>query len=132
MKTKPTGVSVDDFINSLADPVQQEDSKQLVALMEEVSGEPAKMWGSSIIGFGTFHYKYASGREGDWMKIGFSPRKGKISLYLTYDAAKYNKELESLGKHKTGKGCIYINGLADINIEALRELATKVFSDEPV
>lgn len=132
MKTKPTDVSVDDFINSLADPVQQEDSKQLVVLMEEVSGEPAKMWGSSIIGFGTFHYKYASGREGDWMKIGFSPRKGKISLYLTYDASKYKKELESLGKHKTGKGCIYVGCLADINIAALRELIAKTYSDEPV
>lgn len=130
MKTKPTDVSVAKFIESLADATQQEDSKQLVKIMKTISGEPAKMWGSSIIGFGTFHYKYASGREGDWMKIGFSPRKGKISLYLTYDADQYKKELDEIGKHKTGKGCIYINRLSDVNVDKLQALIKKTYQQE--
>lgn len=130
MKTQPTDVSVAKFIESLTDATQQEDSKQLVKIMETISGEPAKMWGSSIIGFGTFHYKYASGREGDWMKIGFSPRKGKISLYLTYDADQYKKELDEIGKHKTGKGCIYINRLSDVNVDKLQALIKKTYQQE--
>ena len=90
-------------------------------MMRKITGEQPKMWGSSIIGFGDLHYKYASGREGDWFKCGFSPRKANISMYLMQcDISRAQDLLDQLGKHKTGKGCLYINKLADINKEILK------------
>lgn len=127
-KTAANDSSVIDFLSTL-DEEQQRDSQVLVTIMSDVSGEPPVMWGASIIGFGTLRYTYASGRTGDWMRIGFSPRKGKLSLYITVTAEKYESDLEKVGKHKIGKGCIYINKLADIDQEALAAVIRKAYQD---
>lgn len=116
-----TSASVIDFLGSL-EAEQQKDSEKLIEIMSEVSGEKPVMWGSAIIGFGNTHLKYASGRELDWLKIGFSPRKGKLSLYVTFDAQHYVPKLDKMGKYKIGKGCIYINKLADVDIDKLTEI----------
>jgi len=121
-KTVPNEANVYDFIARLDDSQQQEDSKALVEIMQTISGEKPVLWGSSIVGFGTLQYTYSTGRKGDWMKIGFSPRKGKLSLYITGDASKYSKELDAMGKHKIGKGCIYITKLADVDVQKLTEI----------
>src|SRR4051812_2129292 len=110
-KTKPTAASVDAFLDSVPDPQRRADGKMLRTLMERVSGEPAAMWGPSIVGFGAYHYKYDSGREGDMCLIGFSPRATGLVLYGGF--LRSPELLERLGKHKTGKGCLYIKRLAD-------------------
>lgn len=130
-KTAPTSVDVTEFLATLDDEQQRYDSEVLVDMMAQVSGERPVMWGTSIIGFGTFHYTSKSGREGDWMRIGFSPRKGKLSLYITYDASQYDKELEAMGKHKIGKGCVYINRLADVDLGALRQVIELAYHRGP-
>ncbi|GIO38814.1 hypothetical protein J41TS12_36750 [Paenibacillus antibioticophila] len=118
-KTKETENSVIEFIENVDQPQKREDAYRLLDIFSETTGYPAKMWGSSIIGFGSYHYKYASGHEGDAPLVGFSPRKAKISLYFaTGDEARDNL-LEQLGKHTAGKGCVYINKLADINEDIL-------------
>jgi len=123
LKTKKNNKNVNDFINAVDHAGKRSDSFELLEIMKQISGEQPKMWGASIIGFGNLHYKYASGREGDWFKIGFSPRKAKISLYLMgCDISKGQEFLNRLGKHKTGKGCLYINKLADIEVGVLKEL----------
>ena len=119
-ETRPTNHDVIDFIANLPEE-QRVDTDALARLMQDVSGEPAVLWGK-IIGFGTYHYKYASGREGDWMRIGFAPGKGKFSLYLTDNVEKLINEVEDLGKCKVGKGCVYINKLDDVDREKLKEL----------
>ena len=126
-KTKENDASVDAFLGSVQDERKREDSKRLRKLFEEITGDPAKMWGSSIVGFGTYHYKYESGREGDWMVAGFSPRKDSLTLYLmdSYDFSGHKELLEKLGKHKTGKSCLYIKSLADVDEKVLKELITK-------
>lgn len=119
-KTKPTQVSVEEFIRS-SDPKKTEDSFKLVEIMERLSGEPATMWGPSIIGFGSYHYKYASGRTGTMCRIGFSPRKDKFSLYILdcYDDSN-KEEVAKLGKIKMGSGaCIYFKKLDDLNLDVL-------------
>ncbi len=127
-KTQETDTAIEDFIASVEPEAKREDAKVLDALFRKVTGEEPKMWGPSIIGYGKYHYKYASGREGDWMRTGFSPRKAKHSLYLTGGycdelAAGERKEiLERLGKHSEGKSCLYINKLADIDLEVLEEM----------
>lgn len=121
-KTKATTASVDAFIDSIPNEKKRNDSKVILQMMYEVTGEKPKMWGGSIIGFGDIHYKYASGREGDWFKIGFSPRKQNISLYLSQVYMSDNEELKKLGKHKTGKSCLYINKLEDVDKEVLRKM----------
>ena len=124
-KTKPTDASVAEFIQN-ADPKKVEDSFKLVEIMERLSGEKAQMWGPSIIGFGEYHYKYESGREGDMCKIGFSPRNAKFSLYVHhYDNDEQLKLIEKLGKYKLSKGCLYVNKLDDINLDVLEELIIK-------
>ena len=128
VKTIPTNQGVESFIDSLDDLVQRADSKELVAMMTKVSGKPAAMWGPGVIGFDTIHYKSKS-TEGDWMKIGFSPRKGKLSLYITCDASKLTNELKDLGKHKVGKGCIYINKLADVDKVKLEKVIQTAFDN---
>ncbi|MCA9370149.1 MAG: DUF1801 domain-containing protein [Pseudomonadales bacterium] len=120
-KTIVTTTSPEEFLRTVSEKRQQE-AAVLIEIMSRVSGQSPVMWGSSIIGFGTYHYKYASGREGDWMKVGFSPRKAKISLYLSCNADDFAKQLERLGKHTRGKGCIYINKLTDSNLEVLEEM----------
>lgn len=129
-KTIPTNRDVLDFIASLENEEQRRDSEALVGIMHAISDEQPVLWGTSIIGFGTLHYKYPSGREGDWMKIGFSPRKGKLSLYVTYDALKYKKQLDKVGKYKLGKGCIYINKLTDVDIEMLTKIIRQAYQSE--
>lgn len=122
-KTAETEKDVRDFIQEFADSEQKrDDSYELVRLMEEVSGFQAKMWGPSIIGFGTYHYKYASGHEGDAPILGFSPRKAAISLYVFSGDPAHEHLLKDLGKFKMGKACIYAKKLSDINEEALIKL----------
>lgn len=121
-KTKVTSKSVPDFLNSLEDPLKKEDCLTLTAMMEELSGSKPKMWGDSIIGFGDYHYKYASGREGDWFLVGFSPRKQSLSIYIMGYLEFYQEILAELGKHKHGKGCLYIKRLEDVDQDVLRDL----------
>jgi hypothetical protein len=123
-KTTETQNSVDDFLNAVADETKRNDSFQLKELMEKHTGFEAKMWGPAIVGFGSYHYKYASGREGDAPLVGFSPRAKEISLYLYQDFTEKEKLLQQFGKHRTGVGCIYVKKLQDINIEVLAKLIT--------
>lgn len=120
-KTKPTDRDIVDFIASLPEK-QQADAEMLVEIMEEISGELPVLWGNKIVGFGSFHYKSKSGREGEWMRLGFAPGTGRFSLYLTFDAAELTSKVKDLGKYKIGKGCVYINKLADIDLEKLKQL----------
>ena len=123
IKTKETGSSVEDFINSVKDEGQRKDSFIILKMMQKASEEKPKMWGSSMIGFGNKIYKSpATGREVEWFKIGFSPRKANISLHLVLDIKKYAAELKKLGKHKTGVGCLYINKLDDVDVKVLEKL----------
>jgi len=112
LKTQPSSFSVEDFLNSVADVQQRADSFALVDIMREETGAEPVMWGGSIIGFGHYHYVYESGREGDWFLTGFSPRKGKISVYLMNGFSIVEELLGQLGPHKTGKSCLYIKRLA--------------------
>lgn len=122
-KTKETSASVEEFIAALASKQQQADSRELIKIFEDASGYPPKMWGPSIIGFGSYHYKYASGHEGDSPLAGFSPRKGSISLYMSCDVKGQHADLLSkLGKHKAAKSCVYINKLADANPEIIAKM----------
>lgn len=127
-KTTSTEVNVIEFVNSYVDNEQKKiDSLQLIELMSEWSGFEPKMWGPTIIGFGSYHYKYASGHEGDAPLIGFSPRKAEFSLYV-YSPTEENKYLlDELGKYKMGKACIYIKKLSDINIETLKNMCEDTF-----
>lgn len=123
LKTKQNNASVEDFINAVEAEQKRKDAFEILEMMRQLTKEKPKMWGSSIIGFGDVRYKYASGREGDWFKVGFSPRKANISLYLMgCDISKADSILGRLGKYKTGKGCLYINKLIDIDKEVLKEL----------
>jgi hypothetical protein len=127
-KTKATNVSVTAFIDGL-DQVRRGEAKALVKLMQRASGEKPKMWGPSIIGFGSYHYKYESGREGDMPLVAFSPRKAAIVLYGLHgaksDAPSSDAQLDKLGKHTTGKGCLYVKKLADVNAQELESLVGK-------
>jgi len=125
MKTTQTEKSAVDFINSVENEQKQKDCFALMGLMEKITGEPAKMWGPSIVGFGTYHYKYASGREGDFLTVGFSPRKTALTLYIMSGFSKYDDLMNNLGKFKTGKSCLYIKRLADLNIDVLTELISE-------
>lgn len=122
-KTTETEINVTDFINSYVDNDQKKiDSFQLVELMSKWSGKKPKMWGPTIIGFGSYHYKYASGHEGDSMLIGFSPRKVAFSLYITTPTPENQELLDQLGKFKMGKACIYVKKLSDLNLEILEQI----------
>ncbi len=123
IKTKPTAGSVEAFLNTVKDEQKRKDSFVILEMMKKASGEEPEMWGSSIIGFGKQSVRSpATGREVDWLQIGFSPRKANFSLYLTGDIKKYDAALKKLGKHKTGKGCLYINKLEDVDIKVLKGL----------
>ena len=121
-KTVPTAESVDAFIDALDDERRRADARALAALMAEVTGEPATMWGPSIIGFGAYHYVYDTGREGDMPLVGFSPRKANLVLYIMPGFAGYDELLGRLGKLKMGKACLYLKRLSDVDAAALREL----------
>lgn len=123
IKTKPTEVSVDDFLCTVADEQKRADTVAIIEMMTKLSGEPAVMWGSSIVGFGNRKYKSPNtGREVDWMKIGFSPRKANFALYLSANIHEDADTLKKLGKHKTGKGCLYISKLADVDLKVLKSM----------
>ena len=122
LKTKKNEASVEDFIDAIQDETLREDCLEIAKLMKQVTKSDGKMWGSSIIGFGEQHLVYASGRELDWMLIGFSPRKQNITLYLPGALENYKNLLDNLGKHTTGKGCLYIKKLADVDKKVLKEL----------
>lgn len=125
IKTKENAGSVEDFINSVVDEQKRKDSLTVVALMEKVSKESPKMWGKSMIGFGNKRYKSPkTGREVDWFKVGFSPRKANLSLHLVLDMKAHASTLEKLGKHKTGVGCLYIKKLEDVDSAVLKELVS--------
>lgn len=122
LKTKETKASVEKFL-AAAGPDRQADCRTLVALMKKATGCPPKMWGPSIVGFGSFHYKYASGHEGDTCLVGFSPRKGELSIYLSFDlAGQFGAELKKLGRHRAGKGCLYVKRLADVDLKVLEAM----------
>lgn len=131
LKTRLNDASVEDFINSVQDETKRRDSFELVKLFSRLTGETPKMWGSSIIGFGQYHYKSErSSQEGDWPLVAFSPRKQNLSLYLTlggYD--KYSALLDTLGKHKIGKACLYINRLSDVDNSVLEKLISEAYKD---
>ncbi|HKR20940.1 MAG TPA: DUF1801 domain-containing protein [Pyrinomonadaceae bacterium] len=122
-KTKPKSTNVEAFLNKVPDEGRREDSFRIVEMMEEISGEEPKMWGKSIVGFGFYHYKYDSGREGDAPVIAFSPRKQDLTLYLMYGYEQWGDELiEKLGKYRTGKTCLYIKRLSDVHEPTLKKL----------
>ena len=122
-KTKPTEISVADFIVAVENPTRRADAETLCALFEEISGEPPKMWGPSIIGFGSYHYRYASGHEGDAPRLGFSPRKAQTVVYLMSGYKGQEATIARLGKVKTSVSCMYINRLDQIDLGVLREMA---------
>jgi Domain of unknown function (DU1801) len=124
-KTKENDKSVIEYIESVESPKKREDAYKLLDIFTDVSGYQAKMWGPSIIGFGKYHYKYSTGHEGDAPLVGFSPRKAKISLYFATGDTERENLLEKFGKHTSGKACVYINKLADIDTEVLEELITQ-------
>ena len=124
IKTKPTESSVENFIEGIADEQKRKDSQFILKLMQKATNEKPKMWGSSMIGFGNVRYKSPrTGREVDWFKIGFSPRKANLSLHLM-DIQRHADSLAKLGKHKTGVGCLYINKLEDVDVKVLEKMIT--------
>ena len=125
LKTKKTAASVKDFLNRVPEERKRKDSFALLKLMQEVTGARPAMWGPSIVGFGSYHYKYASGREADWPLAGFSPRKQNLTLYITAGFDGYGELLGKLGKFKTGKVCLYINRLEDVDLATLKELVRR-------
>lgn len=126
-KTRPTNQDVIEFLNKVENNTRREDSFVLLAMMAEVTGEDAVMWGSSIVGFGSHHYKYESGREGDMPNVGFSPRKNSMTLYIMPGFEEYDAMLADLGKHKVGKACLYINKLEDVDDHILRSLIKQAY-----
>lgn len=130
LKTLKNDANVEDFLNSVEDDTKRADSLTLLQMFKDVTGQEPKMWGSAIVGFGQYHYKSErSSQEGDWMLTGFSPRKASITLYLTTGFAMRAPLLEKLGKHKLGKGCLYINKLADVDQKVLKDLVKASYQD---
>lgn len=123
-KTKPTEVSAEDHIAAIANETRRNDCESLVKLMSKITRHPPIMWGSNIVGFDSYHYKYASGREGDMCITGFASRKGDISVYLLAKGPKQDQLLEKLGKHKMGKSCLYIRRIDDVDVKVLEQLIT--------
>ena len=121
-KTRPNEQNVPAFLNTISDDTRKQDCYTIMNLMENITREKPKMWGDSIIGFGSYHYKYKSGREGDWFLTGFSPRKQNLTLYIMSGFKRYEELISKLGKYKTGKACLYINRLADIDLKILEDL----------
>jgi Domain of unknown function (DU1801) len=130
LKTKPTNENVEKYLKGVTDPVKRQDSLTILKLMTEITGQKPKMWGTSIIGFGSYHYKYASGQEGDWLIIGFSPRKQNLTLYVLNGSAGEDELLQRLGKHSTGKSCLYIKRLDDVDLPTLKKLIKRSFKSK--
>jgi hypothetical protein len=122
LKTRENDASVEEFLNSIQDDGKRRDCFEILKIMKQAAKVEPKMWGSSIVGFGSYHYVYASRREGDWMKVGFSPRKQNITLYIMPGFDRYKELMKRLGKHSTGKSCLYIKRLEDVDTKVLKEL----------
>ena len=122
LKTTPTAASAEAFLNAVADDTRRQDCLAILEIMKRATAAEPKMWGPSIVGFGNYHYKYESGREGDWFLTGFSPRKRDLTLYIMAGFKRYGALMDELGKYKTGKSCLYIKRLSDIDIEVLTDL----------
>jgi hypothetical protein len=122
LETKENDASVEAFLDGIEDAARRADCRAVAELMREVTGEPPKMWGASIVGFGRYHYRYESGREGDWFVCGFSPRKQNLTLYIMDGFTGYQGLMERLGQHKTGKSCLYVKRLDDLDLGVLRRL----------
>jgi hypothetical protein len=129
LKTQPTGASVAAFLARIPDPTRREDCRALARLMQQVTRSRPKMWGTSIVGFGSYHYEYGSGREGEWFLAGFSPRKQDLTLYLMAGIERYSAFQAKLGKHKHGRSCVYLKRLADIDLAVLRKLVAASVRD---
>ena len=125
MKTKKERASVTEFINGVDDKAQRADCKAIMKMMKEITGERPAMWGPSMIGYGSYHYKYDSGREGDWFITGFSPRKQNLSVYVMSGFDGHDALMKKLGKHKTGRSCLYIKTLEDVDTKVLKTLIKK-------
>ena len=130
LKTKVNKASVEKFLNGIKDETKRKDAFTILKLMQKVTKEKPKMWGSSIVGFGSYHYKYASGREGDFLLTGFSPRAKNLTLYIMHGFTQYEALLKKLGKHKLGGGCLYINKLEDVDLKILFTLITEGVKEE--
>ena len=122
LKTKQTDASVEKFLNKIADDVRREDCFTIARIMEEITGSKPKMWGESLVGFGAYHYKYASGHEGDWPLMSFSPRKNDLTLYLMGGFEHHKNLMGQLGKHRTGRSCLHIKRLSDVHMPTLKKL----------
>lgn len=122
VKTERNDASVADFLDAVEHPTRREDARAVCALMERVTGEKPAMWGTSIVGFGSYRYRYKSGRESEWMTVGFSPRKANLVLYIMSDFATHPALMAKLGKHKIGKSCLYLTRLADVDLAVLEQL----------
>ncbi|MCG2585941.1 DUF1801 domain-containing protein [Massilia sp. TS11] len=128
-KTQATVASVDAYLDAIADPERRADCQALTKLMSKATGEPATMWGTSIVGFGSYHYRYESGREGDSCLVGFASRKGDISLYVSAVFPEREALLAKLGKHKTAKACVYLKRLADVDLKVLEQIVKAAAKD---
>jgi len=124
LKTKVNEASVTDFLNTIEDDQKRTDAFEVMRLMEDCTGQKPKMWGDSIVGFGVYHYVYATGAEGDWPAVGFSPRKQNLTLYIMAGFDRYDELMSKIGKHKTGKSCLYLKRLSDVDKDVLQELIT--------
>jgi hypothetical protein len=122
LKTQPTDASVEAFLAAVADPARRDDCRTLLELMTRATGEPARMWGASMVGFGAYHYRYASGRQGNWFLAGFSPRRNDLTVYVMAGFERYQELMDRLGKHETGKSCLYLKRLCDVDLAVLEEL----------
>ena len=125
LKTRPTDASVEAFLDAVDDERKRSDARVVAGMMAEVTGSTGVMWGSSIVGFGTYHYRYASGREGTFFETGFSPRKRALTLYVMAGFSEYEDLLGRLGRHTTGKSCLYVRRLADVDLDVLRDLLAR-------
>lgn len=130
LKTRPGDGDVTAFLNQITDERRRRDCFTLLELMREVTGAEPRMWGTNIVGFGERHYRYASGREGDWFITGFSPRKQNLTLYLTYGFEQHSDLLQRLGKHSVGKACLYLKRLDNVDMPALRELISRSVAEQ--
>ena len=128
LKTKPNEQSVEAFLNSVEDEKKRQDCFTVLEIMKQITKAEPQMWGTSMVGFGTYHYKYESGREGEWFVAGFSPRKQNLTLYIMAGFSRYDELLNKLGKFKTGKSCLYINKIEDVDLPTLKELITQSVS----
>ena len=129
LKNKENNASVQTFLKTVEDKQKYQDCLEILKIMRDVSGKRAKMWGTSMVGFGRYHYKYKSGHEGDWFVTGFSPRKQSLTIYIMPGFSKYKTLMDKLGKHKTAKSCLYIKRLDDVNTKVLKQLISRSIKD---